>query len=62
MKKITDNKLNIHFQMQIDPGGSIKAWMANMFVTDSPFYTMTGLRSAMKEEKYQGKTYEFLSR
>ena len=62
VKKIADNKLNIHFQMQIDPGGSIKAWMANMFVTDSPFYTMTGLRAAMKQEKYQGKTYEFLSR
>lgn len=61
VQQIPGDKLKIHFQMQIDPGGSIKAWMANMFVTDSPFFTMKGLRDAMKDEKYQGKTYDFLT-
>lgn len=61
-KKISETELRIDFQMQVDPGGSIKAWMANMFVTDSPFYTMEGMRKAMRLKKYQGKSYTFLSK
>ncbi len=57
---IAEGKLEVIFQMQVDPGGSIKSWMANMFVTDSPFQTMLGLRNAMQKKKYQGKTYDFL--
>ena len=59
IKEMLSGKIEIDFQMQINPGGSIKAWMANMFVSDSPFYTMQGMREALKNEKYQGKTYEF---
>ncbi|MDN3642811.1 START domain-containing protein [Lutimonas halocynthiae] len=58
--EISANQLKIDFQMQVDPGGSIKAWLANMFVTDSPYQTMTGIREAMSLEKYQGESFEFL--
>lgn len=57
---ISDGKLEVIFQMQVDPGGAIKAWMANMFVTDAPFKTMLGLRNTIQKKKYQGKTYDFL--
>lgn len=60
VKVMPNDKLKVEFQMQVDPGGSIKAWLANMFVTDSPFYTMTGMQSAMRLEKYQDKSYVFL--
>jgi len=57
IKEKLSGKIEIDFQMQINPGGSIKAWIANMFVSDSPFYTMKKLREALKNERYQGKTY-----
>ena len=60
VKEVKGGKLQIVFQMQMDPGGSIKAWMANMFVTDSPYHTMNGLRKIIQKKKYQDKTYEFL--
>lgn len=60
VKEVSANELKIDFQMQVDPGGSIKAWLANMFVTDSPFQTMTGIRQAMSLKKYQGESFEFL--
>jgi len=60
VKEISSDQLKIDFQMQVDPGGSIKAWMANMFVTDSPYHTMKGIRKAMSLKKYQDKTIEFL--
>lgn len=62
VKVISENEIQIDFQMQVDPGGSIKAWMANMFVTDSPFYTMKGIRDAMRLKQYQGKSYQFLGK
>lgn len=57
---IGGGKLEITFQMQIDPGGSIPAWMANMFAGDTPYQTLLGLREAMQEMKYQGKSYDFI--
>ena len=62
VKEISESELRVDFQMQVDPGGSIKAWMANMFVTDSPFQTMTGIREAMNQKKYQDQSFEFLTK
>jgi len=60
VKVVSEDEIEVIFQMQVDPGGSIKAWLANMFVTDSPFYTMEGMRDVIKEEKYKGNTYNLL--
>ena len=57
---LPSNKIDITFQMQIDPGGNVPAWMANIFVEDSPFFTMTKLREEIKNKKYQGKKYDFM--
>jgi len=61
VKEVSSGTIELIFQMQIDPGGAIKAWMANMFVTDSPYQTLLGMREAMMQEKYLGKTYKFLN-
>lgn len=62
IKELSSGEIEVDFQMQVDPGGSIKAWVANMFVSDSPFYTLKGLMEALKDEKYHGKTYDILSK
>ena len=61
LREISEGKLEVIFQMQVDPGGSIKAWMANMFVTDSPYQTMQGLREIIQKKKYKGFSYDFLN-
>ena len=61
IKEVSNGTLEVVFQMQVDPGGAIKAWMANMFVTDSPYQTLMGLRDIMNEKKYLGKSYKFLN-
>ncbi len=60
VRELSSEEIEIIFQMQIDPGGSIKSWMANMFASDTPFYTLKGLKEALKMEKYQGKTHLML--
>lgn len=57
---LPDNTLNVIFQMQMDPGGSIPAWMANMFAGDSPYQTMKGMRKVINKKEYQGKQFPLL--
>jgi hypothetical protein len=54
---LPSGRLEVQFQMQMDPGGNIPAWLSNMFSGDTPYFTMQGLRKAMKQEKYQDKQY-----
>ncbi|PWK17287.1 SRPBCC family protein [Xanthomarina spongicola] len=60
-KVLTSGKLEIVFEMEVDPGGGIPAWMANMFADDSPYYTMFELQKVVKNKKYQNKTYSFIN-
>ncbi len=53
VQEIEKGKIEIIFQMLVDPGGSIPAWLANAFVIDSPFETLQGLKEVIKEKKYQ---------
>lgn len=62
IKQLSSNEMEVNFQMQIDPGGSIKAWMANMVASDSPYHTLLGLKEALKNKKYQGKSYDILKK
>lgn len=52
--------LELTFQMQVDPGGSIPTWLANMFVVDTPFETLVKLKEIIGEEKYAEAQFGFL--
>jgi hypothetical protein len=54
--------LDLTFQMQVDPGGTIPAWLANMFVVDTPLHTLAELKRLMADDRYHGKKYEFLEK
>ncbi len=59
--KVRDDKqLDITFQMQVDPGGNIPSWLANMFITTTPTYTLTKLREIIVNEKYQNQKFDWL--
>jgi hypothetical protein len=42
------NTLNVEYVAQADPGGSIPAWVSNMFITKGPFETFKLLQKALK--------------
>jgi len=58
---LPSGELDITFQMQIDPGGAIPAWLANIFTDDSPYFTMLKLREIIKNEKYHKQEYDFIN-
>ena len=57
---LNSGKLDITFQMQIDPGGNIPAWLVNMFIDNTPYHTLVNLQKLIKNEKYQNKTFSFI--
>ena len=60
VKVLTSGKLDITFQMQINPGGSIPAWLVNLFIDSTPYYTLLHVREEIKKEKYQQKIFNFI--
>jgi hypothetical protein len=42
------NRLNIVYFLEMDPGGTVPAWLVNMFVAKGPYETFTGLSRLVK--------------
>jgi hypothetical protein len=47
LTSVDSNKTIITYQLHVEPGGSIPAWLANVSVIDMPFSTLTGLRNVL---------------
>ena len=43
------NTIHIHYELVLDPGGSIPGWVANMFTDKGPFETFNNLAKKLKE-------------
>lgn len=58
---IPDGKnLNIEFVLHVNPGGSIPAWLVNLFASQGPKETFLNLRAQVKKPKYQHASYPFI--
>jgi len=60
VEEIEKSKLKVTFQMIVDPGGTIPAWLVNAFVVDSPYETLKGIKEVIQDEKYQKADYDFI--
>ncbi len=48
-----DGMVEIDYQLLVDPGGSLPAWLVNLAVVDGPFETMVGFKKFIVKDKYQ---------
>ena len=60
LQVLSKNKILLTFSMQIDPGGSIPSWLANMFVDDTPFNTLLNLKELLESGNYEKQTFSFI--
>jgi hypothetical protein len=44
----TTQTISIHYQVEVDPGGSIPGWIANMFAAKGPYETFSSLADKLK--------------
>ena len=47
--KFTDKEefTSVEYMNEVDPGGSVPAWISNLFVVDAPFETLLAMRSLL---------------
>jgi len=57
---VSENKMEVTFSMQIDPGGSIPSWLANLFVDGTPFNTLLNLKNTIQASKETNFRYDFI--
>ena len=49
VKQISSAKISIEYYLNVDPGGSVPAWISNMFVAKGPYETFVNLSKLLKE-------------
>lgn len=54
------NQLSIIYIVQFDPGGSLPAWLVNMFITKAPIHTFKKLREQVNRPEYQNAHVDFI--
>lgn len=60
MKMAGPNLVKIDYEIQFDPGGSVPAWLINMFVTRGPYETFGHLQERMRNPAYQNVHFDFV--
>jgi len=51
LTSIDSGKTAVTYQMHVEPGGLIPAWLANAFIVNVPFSTFKGLRRVVQKSK-----------
>jgi len=54
------NRIRLEYTLETDPGGSIPAWLVNMFATKGPFETFKRLKAQLDKPKYASVKLPFI--
>jgi hypothetical protein len=57
---VSENKMEVTFSMQLDPGGSIPSWLANMFIDGAPFHTLLNIKNRIEASKENNFKFDFI--
>ena len=54
------NTTKVRFQILVDLGGSVPAWVVNLFIENGPYNTMTNFKEEVAKKKYQKIRYPYI--
>lgn len=58
-KPLEPGEVKMTFQVVLDPGGYVPAWLANMILRDIPYFSMKRLRRVVNMDKYQNADHGY---
>ena len=59
---LPDNTLLAEYQISLDPGGLVPAWLVNLFIDKAPYESFVKMKKMMHDKKYQNVIYPFLTK
>jgi hypothetical protein len=57
---VQNGQVRIEYILEADPGGTVPAWLINMFATKGPFETFKNLREQVKKPVYHHTSLPFI--
>lgn len=54
------NNIHVSYELQVDPGGAIPAWLVNMLATKGPYESFVGLRKQLTKPAYNNARFPFI--
>jgi ribosome-associated toxin RatA of RatAB toxin-antitoxin module len=58
---IGQDQLHVEYSIHVDPGGSLPAWLVNIFATDAPLQIFGSLKTQLQKPVYKNTTYAFVA-
>jgi hypothetical protein len=52
--------VEVTYQLHVELGGNVPAWLANSFAVDNPFNTLMNVDEIIKKDKYQLAVYKYI--
>lgn len=54
------NQVHVQYSIHVDPGGSLPAWLVNIFATDAPLKIFENLKVQLLKPAYKNTTFAFV--
>lgn len=55
------DKIYVQYELQVDPAGSLPAWLVNMLSTKGPYESFLTLASQLQKPQYAGAKFTFIN-
>ncbi len=60
IEPLSNGQVKIEYLLQVNPGGTVPAWLINMFATRGPFESFKNLRNQVKKAVYNNASLPFI--
>ena len=57
---LSNSEVHVEYSIEVDPGGSVPAWLVNMFATEGPLQSFKKLRQILQASPDKGKQLTFI--
>ncbi|MDB5006702.1 MAG: hypothetical protein JWQ84_1603 [Mucilaginibacter sp.] len=55
------DQLHVEYSIHVDPGGTLPAWLVNLFATDAPLQIFRSLKTQLQKSAYKNTTLAFVA-
>ncbi|MBL7882832.1 MAG: START domain-containing protein [Bacteroidia bacterium] len=60
LSPLSNGMVNVEYQLLVNPGGNVPAWLVNLAVIDGPYETTLNMKEWIKKEKYQNNHLPYI--